>query len=227
MLEGACNWVLETPQFHNWYDGADTQLLWVKGDPGKGKTMMAIALINELSRRLQTDPCPGILSYSFCQNTGSRLNNAVSVLRGLTYILATKHDTIAKPLKDEFEGAGSKLFEGPNAFFDLRKILLAMLKIPDHGTIYLVVDALDERGSELAELLNLIINNEFTPPFRVKWLITGRNCEDIERQLRVRNPCLNLSLELNSRYVSHAVVSFLKENAEETFLWVDLACNML
>ena len=126
-----------------------------------------------------------------------------------------------------------------------------MLKILDHGTIYLVVDALDECDSGLSELLNLITDNEFTPQFRVKWLITSRNRGDIERQLRLKNLCLGVSLELNS-CVSHAMDSFvnikvqglareeeyntelkeevsryLKDNAQGTFLWVALACKML
>ena len=251
LLKEASEWVLETTEFCGWYDRADTQLLWIKGDPGKGKTMMAIALVNELSRRLQTDRCPGILSYFFCQNTDSRLNNAVSVLRGLIYMLATDHNTLAKPLKEEFERAGSKLFED-NSFFDLRRILLAMLKIPVHGTIYLVVDALDECASGLSQLLSLITYNGFTPASRVKWLITSRNRKDIEEELTSRKPCLKVSLELNSPRVSRAVGHFinikvqelaqkkkyppelkgkisiyLKENAEGTFLWVALACNML
>ena len=80
----------------------------------------------------------------------------------------------------------------------------------------------------------------------------SRNCEEIERQLRLENPRLKVSLELNSSCVSRAVSSFvdvkvqelaqkhnytkglkgkvsiyLKENADGTFLWVALACNML
>ena len=252
LLEEASDWILETPEFRNWYYGADAQLLWIKGNPGKGKTMMAIALIDELSRRLQSNPSLGILSYFFCQNTESGSNNAVSVLRGLIWMLVTERKTLVEPLKKEFKIAGPGLLEGSKVFFALQRILIAMLRIPDHGTIYLVVDGLDECDSELYELLKLIIDNEFTPPLRVKWLITSRNREDIERQLRVKNPCLKVSLELNSPYVSHAVGSFvdvkvqelarkhnyppelkekvcihLNENAEGTFLWVALACNML
>ena len=167
-------------------------------------------------------------------------------------MLVTEHDALAKPLRDEFERAGSELFEAPNAFFDLQRILLTMLKIPDYGTIYLVVDALDECDSGLSELLNLIVDNEFTPPFQVKWLITSRNREKIQEQLRLKNSCSKVSLELNSSCVSCAVDHFvnikveelaqkkqypqdlqnkvsshLKKHAEGTFLWVALACKML
>ena len=249
LLNEASDWVLETTEFRNWYDGADTQLLWIKGNPGKGKTMMAIVLINELSHRLQTGP--GLVSYFFCQNTDSRLNNAISVLRGLIWMLATKQDMLAKPLKTEYKSAGPKLFESSDAFFNLQRILLAMLKITKHGTIYLIVDALDECDSGLSELLKLI-TNRFSVPSQVKWLITSRRCEGIERQLRLKDSCLKVSLELNSSCVSRAVDSYidikvqeleqknkyplelkrkvstyLKENAEGTFLWVGLVCKVL
>ena len=48
-----------------------------------------------------------------------------------------------------------------------------MLKIPDHGTVYLIVDALDECDSRLSDRLDLTVDNEFTPPSRLKWLITS------------------------------------------------------
>ena len=150
---------------------------------------MAIALIDELSHQLQNNPGLGILTYFFCQNTDLRLNNAVSVLRGLIYMLITERDTLDKPLKDKFKRAESKLFEGPNASFDLQRILLDTLKIPTHGIIYLVVDALDECDLGLSELLRLITNNRVATPSQVKWLIAGRNRGEIERQLRFKNPC--------------------------------------
>ena len=209
LLNEASDWVLETREFRTWYDHADTQLLWIKGDPGKGKTMMAIALIDELSRRSQTNPCPGILSCFFCQDTDSRLNNATSVLRGLIWMLAIEQNTLVKPLKDEYKTAGSKLFEGSDAFSNLQSILQAMLKIPNHGTIYLVVDALDECDSGLSKLLRLITENSFASSSRVKWLVTSRNREDIEQQLGFKELCSKVSLELKSSCVSNAVNVFV------------------
>ena len=99
---------------------------------------MAIALIDELSCRLQVNPGSGILSYFFCQNADSSLNNGISVLC-LIYMLVTEQGTLAKPLKDEFGRVEPKLFEGSSVFFGLQRILLAMLKVQNHGTIYLVV----------------------------------------------------------------------------------------
>jgi len=49
LLENSCTWILNDQAFLSWRDRRETQLLWIKGDPGKGKTMMMIALVDELS----------------------------------------------------------------------------------------------------------------------------------------------------------------------------------
>ncbi|RTE73792.1 hypothetical protein BHE90_011776 [Fusarium euwallaceae] len=39
--EGTCDWMLEHPCFQSWVDGEKSQLLWVQGLPGRGKSVMA------------------------------------------------------------------------------------------------------------------------------------------------------------------------------------------
>jgi AAA+ superfamily predicted ATPase len=56
LLTDCFSWLLEDRDFRRWKDGDDTQLLWIKGDPGKGKTMMMIALVNELSAPVEKPP---------------------------------------------------------------------------------------------------------------------------------------------------------------------------
>ena len=41
-------WVLDSPDFQQWRDRLESHLLWIKGDPGKGKTMLLCGIINEL-----------------------------------------------------------------------------------------------------------------------------------------------------------------------------------
>ena len=59
-------------------------LLWVEGDPGKGKTMLLCGIVNELKKSIAERDA---LSYFFSQATDSKLNNATTVLRGLVYLL--------------------------------------------------------------------------------------------------------------------------------------------
>ena len=94
LLKASYAWILDDEAFLGWRDNHDKRLLWIKGDPGKGKTMMMIGLIDELKKELRTKSGLHALSYFFCQSTDNRLNNAVSVLRGIIYLLAVEHQTL-------------------------------------------------------------------------------------------------------------------------------------
>src|SRR5215469_13609423 len=49
LLKQCYTWILDNSDFRRWRDSKQSRLLWIKGDPGKGKTMMMIALAEELS----------------------------------------------------------------------------------------------------------------------------------------------------------------------------------
>jgi NACHT domain len=252
LLKDSYIWILNDPAFTDWRDKDDSQLLWIKGDPGKGKTMLMIGLIKELSRQLESEPGSGILSYFFCQSTDSRLNNAVSVLRGLIYLLVSQQRTLIQHLRKRYDTAGQRFFEDTNTFYALSAILSDMLHDSTSiARVYLMVDALDECDSELPQLLDLIARNS-SEPSRVKWLVSSRNRPDIEEWLRPDGLRVKISLELKSCHISQAVNAFidfkvqelvkhhdydielreevrahLSRNAEGTFLWVALVCKEL
>ncbi|KAF3392419.1 hypothetical protein F1880_008933 [Penicillium rolfsii] len=47
-LKESYDWILRHPQFQRWRNNSDSQVLWIKGDPGKGKTMLLCGIIDEL-----------------------------------------------------------------------------------------------------------------------------------------------------------------------------------
>ena len=49
LLKDSYRWILDHPAFIDWRDRDKTRLLWIKGDPGKGKTMLLIGIVRELS----------------------------------------------------------------------------------------------------------------------------------------------------------------------------------
>ena len=84
LVADSYRWVLNNTAFRQWHNDQHSRLLWVKGDPGKGKTMLLCGVINELQSCI---PQTALLSYFFCQATDSRINSATAVLRGLLYML--------------------------------------------------------------------------------------------------------------------------------------------
>ena len=251
LLEGSCSWILTDSAFVDWWNNDDSRLLWIHGDPGKGKTMMMIALISEVSRRLIDLPGSNVLAYFFCQNTSNDLNTTVSVLRGLIYHLVDQEKKLIRHVRKSYDSAGRRLFEDGNALYALQMVFLDMLKDPSLGNVYFMVDALDECDPKILELLEWIIrkNSEVSP--KIKWLTTSRNEPAFIERLG-RGHQLHTSLELNSDHVAGAVANFidykinelagsklytselqvfvrksLREKAEGTFLWVALVCKQL
>ena len=251
LLKDSYAWILDDPAFINWQNNDETQVLWIKGGPGKGKTMLVIALVNELSTRLQSSSEPGYLSYFFCQGTDQRYNNAVSVLRGLIYLLVIQQTSLTKHLRKRYDTAGRRLFTDINAWSALSAIFEDIVQDPSLTRVFLMIDALDECESGLSQLLKLITHT-FEPPSRVKWLVSSRIRSDIEKQLKSDGLGLRINLESNSSHISHAInafidfkvaklaedneydselyeeiSSYLRRNAEGTFLWVALVCKKL
>lgn len=246
------NWILEHADFRRWYDNEKARVLWVKGDPGKGKTMLLIAIVDELEKRACPKSSPStVLSYFFCQGTNSSLNNASAVLRGLIYRLGYQKQSLISHLREKYDKSGRNLFNDENTFFALSKILEDILHDADLSRAYIVIDALDECEKELEQLLGFIVRN--TALTRVKWVISSRNRHDIEQQLKLNDSGAKLSLELtqNAEQVSHAVNAYIdfklhkvpslqgnndlkirvgnvmRQKAAGTFLWVALVAQQL
>jgi hypothetical protein len=276
LLRDCYAWVLDDDSFQQWKTQDASRLLWIKGGPGKGKTMMTMGVIAELSRKdeVRSSPRtmsktsartrlkakldarralrPHLLAYFFCQSTRPELNTAVSVLRGLIYLLIEQRQDMMRHLQKRYETVGKRLFEGPNVVYALRGILSDMLNDDSLPPTCLLIDALDECTSGLPELLQVINDTSLGPGSRVKWLVTSRNIPEIERYLRQDSLGVKVSLEVKASHVSRAVAAFveykvqrlatmrkydtrlqaeveqhLRDKAEDTFLWVSLVCKEL
>ncbi|KAH8745713.1 NACHT domain-containing protein [Hyaloscypha sp. PMI_1271] len=206
LLEDSYRWIFGTSEFKQWRSDQLSPLLWIKGDPGKGKTMLLCGIINELSKSTVDT---ALLSYFFCQATDSRINNATAVLRGLIYMLVHQQPSLVSHIQKKYDNAGKALFEDANAWTALSEIFTNILQDSSLDSIYLIVDALDECVTGLPELLDLVVYTSAVSS-RAKWIVSSRNWSSIERSLNT---------------AAHR--SYLSLNANGTFLWVALVCKEL
>lgn len=252
---GQCyNWVFQCPELQERQENRDTRLLWLKGTPGKGKTMAMIGLVDTLTDQMNAQT-RSYLSYFFCQNSIPHLNNANSVLRALIWKLLWMNRSLSKYIPDEYickKDRGREIFDGPNAFAILTSMLAVMLRDPSLNTVFLLIDALDECDSGMRELLDWIIKESSESSTRAKWLLSSRDYPEIKDRFCSRSSSLCLSLEFNEAHVARALNYFiehkirqlvhmkelspqlqkesemeLKVKAGATFLWVSLACQRL
>jgi hypothetical protein len=248
LLEDSYRWILANDEFLRWRSAQQSALLWIKGDPGKGKTMLLCGIINELDKSTAKT---ALLSYFFCQATDSRINNATSVLRGLIYMLVGQQSSLISHILKKYDHTGKSLFEDANAWIALAEIFTNILQDPSLNSTYLIIDALDECEKDLPVLLDFIVQNSALP--RVKWIVSSRNVSDIGQRLRLDRSQARLSLEIRetAEQVSLAVDAYIKHcvsqlpnlqddedlqahvqdvmrlKANGTFLWVSLVVKEL
>jgi hypothetical protein len=248
LLEDSYRWVLKNSDFQRWRSDQQNRLLWIKGDPGKGKTMLLCGIVDELKKSIaKTD----LLSYFFCQATDSRINNAAAVLRGLVFLLVDQQPSLVSHIREKHDHAGKTLFEDANAWYALSEIFTNILQDPSLNSAYLVIDALDECIKDLPKLLDFLVQMSSVSR-RVRWIVSSRGWPDIEESLERAGQKVRLCLELNAESVSTAVRIFIQHkvfqlaqrkkydgktrdavldylilNANNTFLWVALVCQNL
>ncbi|KAL2890721.1 Vegetative incompatibility protein HET-E-1 [Ceratocystis lukuohia] len=241
LLKESYQWILNHNSFKQFRRGSESQILWIKGDPGKGKTMLLCGIIDELVLEKSVT-----LSYFFCQATNNRLNTATCVLRGLIYHLARCNPQLIKHVREKYDRK-KNLIKNEAPWHDLCEILTAMVNDRSLSNVVLIIDGLDECSVDRPKLLKFI-----TKPSPAKWIVSSRNWPDIEETLNNAKQKVKIHLELNQDSVSAAVDSYinfkvdelvqqknydndtkmailkyLKANSNGTFLWVALVYHEL
>ncbi|KAK1774719.1 vegetative incompatibility protein HET-E-1 [Copromyces sp. CBS 386.78] len=183
ILQDSYGWVFNTVEFVQWRNVLQHRLLWIRGKPGQGKTMLLCGIINKLDQGNTTNVRHYNVAYFFCQATDSRINNAAAVLRGLIYLLIEQQPSVLSHVRKEYDRTGENLFVDANAWYALSKIFTNILQDPSLRTTYLIIDALDECTSieDRSQLLDLIAQQSSSGS-RVKWIVSSRrlNWPEIE-----------------------------------------------
>ena len=246
-------WILRDPKYQSWRDGDEVCLLWIKGGAGKGKTMISIGLIEELSQFCKANS--SVMTYFFCQNANSQHNTLEGLMKGLILQLINQRPALKECLRSRWDTVTSSFDRDLTSWRALWHLLLEMIEQCDCSKTYLIVDALDEcQDSDVEEFLRALVMNGLHSPDRggVKWLLTSRPLDSAERTLLAGYDQVQMSLELESHHLSKAVQSYithkvnelshrgeyerplkeqvefqLHQKCEETFLWVSLVCKRL
>ncbi|KAK4242985.1 NACHT domain-containing protein, partial [Corynascus novoguineensis] len=205
LLADSYRWVLDNTDFRRWRDDEQSRLLWIKGDPGKGKTMLLCGIIDEL--RAVSDS--SLLSFFFCQAADASINNATAVLGGLIYLLVDQQPSLFSHVQKKYDAAGNPLFRGVNTWVALSEVFTNILKDPTLPPTRLIIDALDECIEGLDLLLGLIVQTSSIYT-NVKWIVSSRNWPIIEKKLDATTQKVRLSLELNEESVSAAVTAYIR-----------------
>jgi hypothetical protein len=253
IVEGTCSWITNTPIYRSWLSssGASRGLI-VQGGPGKGKTMLAIYLTEQLERLAECMSTETVL-YFFCNRGNINANSATAVLCGLIWQLCRLRpqlmcyglDKVAS-LHDERMALATGSVE------KLWQIFNAMIRDPSAGTVTCVIDGLDECDESSVDVLMdkfpELLSPTNTDRRNVRVLITRRSAQShADESSPFSTLCLDLKfhkfstqdvqrfIETNvhkiaqeyewSREIQDQVQDALSKKAKGSFLWANLSIH--
>ena len=252
-VEHTCTWITSNQLYQSWLHSC-SQLLWLSGGPGKGKTMMSIFLAEHLEQF--TEHSPGAVSLEFfCDNKNNERNTAESIIQALIFQLLHKKEELMKHILPTFAIQRASLFSG-SSFESLWRIFVDMTCDPVLRTIYCVLDGLDECEEASAEVLlrhlkALFSDTNETRSSRLNVIAVSRDRPEIIPELLSDFPRIQLDLDADTE-VAQDVTRFIdtkldyifslkkypeptrvmvknifRERAQGTFLWIGIAAKML
>ncbi|CAI7650711.1 unnamed protein product [Penicillium pancosmium] len=217
-LKDVYSWILDDADFKRWRYQQQSQLLWIKGDPGKSKTMLMCGFIDELTNSAPDTPT---VSFFFCQATDIRINHANAVLRGLIFMLVDQQPSLISHVRRQYDKTGKKLFEDVNAWQALSKIFDNILNDPLLRSTYLVVDAIDECTADSDRLLDLLIWTS-SAYSHVKWVVSSHSWPAIEDTLNTAIQKTKFLLDFNDMTTLELIS---RESCEDAVIWGKLVAR--
>ena len=252
--KGTCEWIKSNELYKAWLR-AQSNLLWLSGGPGKGKTMFSIFFAQELEKITRQSQNALFLEY-FCDIKDKRRNAANSIIRGLVFQLLQLRPSLFDHILPVFKTQRGSLFT-VSSMESLWRIFENMICDPLLGTIYCVLDGLDECDELSLGLLLRHFKALFaptsnnSPSCHLNLILVSRDLPDLIPEILSGFPhiCLdsNADNEVNqdvNRFIdiemddisSHKrypqrlkvkVKSILRDRAQGTFLWVGIVISTL
>ena len=216
---GTCEWILSSSEFEEWLSGSHN-ILWIQGQPGAGKTVVAKFLYRQLCGVFEVDAAKSgahiphwasiassglsrprqIFAYFFDVNSPLR-NSGLSVLHSLIFQVLSTKQNLFKYLH------GKSVFSKPEQgdFSQWAEVLSAILRDPSlEGTI-IVLDALDEcepaSQHEIFDVLSALADQA-----KIRLLVTSRPQDGFQPDLLLDlSGCVeNVNLDVQ-RYIETAI----------------------
>ncbi|KAL2751848.1 hypothetical protein ACRALDRAFT_1083796, partial [Sodiomyces alcalophilus JCM 7366] len=238
--EGTCEWLAQDERYLQWRERDGSPVLWVSGGPGRGKTMLAISVVEDMERRKADDEV--LLSF-FCNNGDDDCNTPAAIWADLSCQLLDQRRHLVEHVLDHFAASGECRVSVATIFETLLRHL--------EQRVICVLDGLDECDvpeTDLAQFLQKL-EHIFSRGRRgntaaAKLLIFSRDQPRCVGAVLAAHPSVDLEQDAAARVESDAkthisakmreleeqgmlekdqlqtVREYLEAHASGTFLWV-------
>ncbi|KAF4460013.1 ankyrin [Fusarium albosuccineum] len=177
-LRGTGDWVYSSAAYQQWHAEPDARILWVRGAPGSGKSVLTTSVIEKLSR----EECPVL--YFFFRHTITANHNAKAAVRDWLAQVLKFSPPLQAELKKYMTKANDKILgvEELSLANLFRLLHTALSHLPK---VYILVDALDEMDQEELEIFSQdLYELAECQPVQVKLFMTSRPVAVIEKIAR-------------------------------------------
>ncbi|KAJ4294202.1 hypothetical protein N0V90_007892 [Kalmusia sp. IMI 367209] len=203
-LCGTGTWVTSSDPYRTWLESEDDGLLWIKGIPGSGKSVLAAHIVDELSRSKLGAP---VLYFFFRQIIDANHEPAALLRDWLDQVLIYS-PPLQKRLKELVKaGRSISSISMEDQWANLRLAFSGLA-----GKVFCVADALDEIDEGNDEFLQSLAALGHWRTNKAKILITSRPVLSVEAPLRqaklldIRLVEKNVDVDIAS-YVEHGLKS--------------------
>ncbi|KAK4082748.1 uncharacterized protein Triagg1_1638 [Trichoderma aggressivum f. europaeum] len=195
-VAGTGDWLYSTDAFKQWHDSEAEGILWLKGIPGSGKSVLAARSI----QRLQEEDAP-VLYFFFRQIIRANYEPTALLRDWLVQILPYSPPLQARLKEYLDERRTIETLSITEMFRDLR---LACTYVPK---VYCVIDALDEMNLGNDHFLHELAKFSSWQPPKMRMIITSRPVPAVEIPLR---PYPTVQIHLQEQLVDQDIAVYLQ-----------------
>lgn len=176
--------------------------------------MISTFLVEELSQ-LAERSSQMTLAYYFCDDKNERRRTATAILRGLLLQLLRQRPVLFKHIRTDFDMSRDRLFAD---FHALWRIFASMVKDPEAGEVYCLIDALDECEQESRHLFltsfTQLFGSQQSTKTRIKFILTSRRESDIVESISAISPAI-WNLQIDSGKIHNDLFKFIDVKVDE------------
>ena len=191
--QGTGMWLLESPEYQTWSQTENSKL-WLHGIPGAGKTVLAATVIEEV---LRTSSVSHAVAFYYCDYKEPETHKPSCVLGSLVQQLAKQDEQCFEKIQSFCDKRNPECKD--ESQYDSQELQTLILDMgANFERVTLVVDGLDECGSNTAEVTEFLV---------------GLHCEDNETNMRI----LLLSrdeVEIRNYLASYTEVSIVAQSSD-------------
>ena len=161
--------------YTSWLTDDSDKLLWIHGDDGLGKTPFTIALIDELTNRVERSSKKRVLAYCFCDKDNEERKTAIAIVRCLLYEVLCQAPDAFQPWLDRCYDSAT-IFEAraPVTLSDLWTVLQQTLVVAKIEVAYFLLYLPEACGPSLSDGYPQLFDTRIDDTCCIKWIVISK-----------------------------------------------------